>query len=204
MRSGGPKWGWTPASAAAARNSRGAACTEYDGRRVSIIDPCLCSMDKVIVWTAPFCRYRSFQSAEAEPSTSRMTESPTYPRNIRPRLVEALADTPVTLIHGPRQCGKTTLAQAFTRAEFLHATWPIPIPAAPRDRPRSFGARVEVPGLRRHFRRPLPGCIVYGARRYHPRHLGQGRRPGSVTCHAANSTRCTLSSFACRLACQRS
>ncbi|HEY6642181.1 MAG TPA: ATP-binding protein [Povalibacter sp.] len=28
-----------------------------------------------------------------------------------PRLVEALADTPVVLVHGPRQCGKTTLAR---------------------------------------------------------------------------------------------
>lgn len=35
-----------------------------------------------------------------------------YPRLLEPRLVEALADTPVVLIHGPRQCGKTTLAQA--------------------------------------------------------------------------------------------
>ena len=34
-----------------------------------------------------------------------------YPRFAEPRLVEALADTPVVLIHGPRQCGKTTLAQ---------------------------------------------------------------------------------------------
>ncbi|MCC7457131.1 MAG: AAA family ATPase [Nitrospira sp.] len=29
-----------------------------------------------------------------------------------PPLREALADSPVVLIHGPRQCGKTTLAQA--------------------------------------------------------------------------------------------
>jgi predicted AAA+ superfamily ATPase len=36
-----------------------------------------------------------------------------YPRFIEPRLVEALTDTPVTLLHGPRQCGKTTLAQAI-------------------------------------------------------------------------------------------
>lgn len=36
-----------------------------------------------------------------------------YPRFIEPRLAEALSDTPVVLIHGPRQCGKTTLARAF-------------------------------------------------------------------------------------------
>jgi len=34
-----------------------------------------------------------------------------YPRHAEPRLTEALADSPVVLIHGPRQCGKTTLAQ---------------------------------------------------------------------------------------------
>lgn len=38
-----------------------------------------------------------------------------YPRFAEPSLVEALADTPVVLIHGPRQCGKTTLAQAAGR-----------------------------------------------------------------------------------------
>ncbi len=31
---------------------------------------------------------------------------------VEPRLAEALADTPVVLIHGPRQCGKTTLARS--------------------------------------------------------------------------------------------
>ncbi len=34
-----------------------------------------------------------------------------FPRFAEPRLKEALADTLVVLIHGPRQCGKTTLAQ---------------------------------------------------------------------------------------------
>ena len=34
-----------------------------------------------------------------------------YPRYAEARLVEALADTPVVLIHGPRQCGKTTMAR---------------------------------------------------------------------------------------------
>ena len=35
----------------------------------------------------------------------------TIPRFMAPRLREALADTPVVLIHGPRQSGKTTLAR---------------------------------------------------------------------------------------------
>ena len=34
-----------------------------------------------------------------------------YPRCAEPRLIEALADSPVVLIHGPRQSGKTTLAR---------------------------------------------------------------------------------------------
>ncbi len=34
-----------------------------------------------------------------------------YPRHVEHRLAEALEDSPVVLIHGPRQCGKTTLAQ---------------------------------------------------------------------------------------------
>lgn len=34
-----------------------------------------------------------------------------HPRFVLPRLKEALADTPVVLIHGPRQSGKTTLAR---------------------------------------------------------------------------------------------
>ncbi len=34
-----------------------------------------------------------------------------YPRHVAPRLREALGDTPAVLVHGPRQCGKTTLAR---------------------------------------------------------------------------------------------
>ncbi len=40
-----------------------------------------------------------------------MSEEILYPRLLYPRVVEALADSPVVLIHGPRQCGKTTLAR---------------------------------------------------------------------------------------------
>jgi hypothetical protein len=40
-----------------------------------------------------------------------VAETSLYPRYAEPRLIEALADSPVVLIHGPRQSGKTTLAQ---------------------------------------------------------------------------------------------
>ena len=40
-----------------------------------------------------------------------MTNLSLYPRFVRPRLIEALSDTPVVLVHGPRQCGKTTLTR---------------------------------------------------------------------------------------------
>jgi len=42
-----------------------------------------------------------------------MATTPFYPRFIEPKLSDALADTPIVLIHGPRQCGKTTLAQRY-------------------------------------------------------------------------------------------
>lgn len=40
-----------------------------------------------------------------------MADTPHYRRLVRACLEEALADTPVVLVHGPRQCGKTTLAR---------------------------------------------------------------------------------------------
>ncbi len=40
-----------------------------------------------------------------------MPEAALYPRFAEPRLREALLDSPVVLVHGPRQCGKTTLAR---------------------------------------------------------------------------------------------
>lgn len=40
-----------------------------------------------------------------------MSSPDTYTRFVMPRLDEALDDSPVVLIDGPRQCGKTTLAQ---------------------------------------------------------------------------------------------
>lgn len=40
-----------------------------------------------------------------------MSKTTLYPRLAEPVIVEALADSPVVLLHGPRQCGKTTLAR---------------------------------------------------------------------------------------------
>ncbi len=40
-----------------------------------------------------------------------MIDAQLFTRFVHPRLTEALADTPVVLVHGPRQCGKTTLAR---------------------------------------------------------------------------------------------
>ena len=44
-----------------------------------------------------------------------MVENALYTRFSERRLTEALEDSPVTLIHGPRQCGKTTLALMVVR-----------------------------------------------------------------------------------------
>ena len=44
-----------------------------------------------------------------------------YPRSVERRLAEAIEDSPVVLIHGPRQCGKTTLAQVTHAPNIL--TW---------------------------------------------------------------------------------
>jgi predicted AAA+ superfamily ATPase len=53
-----------------------------------------------------------------------MDELRLYPRYVAPRLVEALADSPVVLIHGPRQCGKTTLAQQIgQRGHYAYFTF---------------------------------------------------------------------------------
>ena len=51
------------------------------------------------------------QTAEVKSYNLRMVESVLYTRFAERRLLEALEDSPVTLIHGPRQCGKTTLAR---------------------------------------------------------------------------------------------
>ncbi len=48
--------------------------------------------------------------------------SPLYPRLIRPRIVAALSDTPVVLLAGPRQAGKTTLVRQLAGPERRYLT----------------------------------------------------------------------------------
>lgn len=55
------------------------------------------------------------QSAGLQTCNRPMSSPVSYPRSVERRPVEALEDSPVVPIHGPRQCGKTTLAQ-FTCA----------------------------------------------------------------------------------------
>ena len=53
-----------------------------------------------------------------------MSQDGFYPRFAEAGLVEALADSPVVLVHGPRQCGKTTLAKLVgTRRGYAYVTF---------------------------------------------------------------------------------
>ena len=63
-----------------------------------------------------------------------------YPRLVEARLDEALADTPVVLIHGPRQCGKTTLARRVgeTRGYAYFSFDDDVVLAAAREDPMGF------------------------------------------------------------------
>lgn len=74
-----------------------------------------------------------------------MARAALYRRLAEPRLAEALADTPVILIHGPRQCGKTTLAlQVGKRRGYRYYTFDDAATlAAARADITGFVARLE-------------------------------------------------------------
>ncbi len=65
-----------------------------------------------------------------------------YPRFTEARLVEALADSPVVLVHGPRQCGKTTLARMTGEPRgYAYFTFDDPVAVtAARSDPSGFVA----------------------------------------------------------------
>lgn len=62
-----------------------------------------------------------------------MNTQPLITRFIRPRLLEALADTPVVLVHGPRQCGKSTLAQTVNGYAYTTFDDAVQLAAATTD-----------------------------------------------------------------------
>lgn len=62
-----------------------------------------------------YSRYITFRSAAGKGYNQPVP--PLYPRFAERQLTAALADSPVVLIHGPRQCGKTTLAQLVGERE---------------------------------------------------------------------------------------
>ncbi|MEW5947299.1 MAG: ATP-binding protein [bacterium] len=71
-----------------------------------------------------------------------MKETDLYPRFARRRLEEALMDTPVVLVHGPRQCGKTTLSRMVGDAagyEYITFDDDVQLAAAQAD-PVGFAA----------------------------------------------------------------
>lgn len=51
-----------------------------------------------------------------------MRSTPLYPRRLESRIVEAMADTPVVLLAGPRQAGKTTLVRQMAGAGMRYLT----------------------------------------------------------------------------------
>lgn len=51
-----------------------------------------------------------------------MNSPPLYPRWIEPRVAEAMADTPVVLLAGPRQAGKTTLVRQIAEKGLRYLT----------------------------------------------------------------------------------
>ena len=71
-----------------------------------------------------------------------MIDTTVYPRLIEPHLVEALADSPAVLIHGPRQCGKTTLARIVGASrEYRYVTFDDDVVrSAAQDDPLGFAA----------------------------------------------------------------
>ncbi len=74
-----------------------------------------------------------------------MSRATLYRRLAEPALAAALADTPVVLIHGPRQCGKTTLAlQVGRRRRYRYYTFDDATTlAAARADITGFVARLE-------------------------------------------------------------
>jgi hypothetical protein len=95
---------------------------------------------------APIFRISRLQSGTAvRPARGeRMAKSIIYARGIRPRIAEALKDTPVVLVNGPRQAGKTTLIRQYAsdRRPYLTLDDSATLQTA-RDDPQGFIQRLD-------------------------------------------------------------
>lgn len=70
---------------------------------------------------------------------------PLFPRYIRPRMAEALSDTPVVLLSGPRQAGKTTLVRQFSGPDRRFVTLDDEVASGCPAGSRWFGAALTAP-----------------------------------------------------------
>lgn len=77
-------------------------------------------------------------------SIERMARSNVYPRKVRSRIAAALKDTPVVLVNGPRQAGKTTLIRQFASARRTYLTLDDSATLrTARDDPQGFIQRLD-------------------------------------------------------------
>jgi hypothetical protein len=73
-----------------------------------------------------------------------MAKPTVYARGIRARIAEALKDTPVVLVNGPRQAGKTTLIRQYASDRRLYLTLDDSATLnAARDDPQGFIRRLD-------------------------------------------------------------
>ncbi len=73
-----------------------------------------------------------------------MLSQPAWPRGIVRRLHERLADTPVVLLNGPRQSGKSTLVRQFASEQRPYLTLDDATTcAAAREDPQGFIRRLD-------------------------------------------------------------
>ena len=81
---------------------------------------------QILVFRFPITRYNRLVMSN---------RFPLYPRRLRARVDEAMADTPVVLIAGPRQAGKTTLVKqiADRRMHYLTLDEELTLLAAKED-----------------------------------------------------------------------
>ena len=75
-----------------------------------------------------------------------MGDTKLYPRYLLPRLRQALADTPALLVHGPRQCGKTTLTRMLGKRYTYYTFDDRDLLAAVKRDPVGFVERLAIPG----------------------------------------------------------